>query len=123
MVDIEFGQFVPPQGTADQQRQDHVVPLPFQGRAVRDGEQLSQNPTRISEIAQQNGDTKSVVIAPVLSHKCKIGLGEREQANQLSLVFGESQQLKAFCRSKKLATGHGLGCSENGGFQDNDGAP
>ena len=40
MVDIEFGQFVPPQGTADQQRQDHVVPLPFQGRAVRDRQQL-----------------------------------------------------------------------------------
>jgi hypothetical protein len=80
---------------------------------------LSQNPTRISEIAHQNGDTKAVVIASGLSHKYKIGLCEREQANQLSLVFGESQQLKAFCRSKKLATRHGLGCSENGGFQDN----
>jgi hypothetical protein len=39
---------------------------------------LSQNTAGISEIAHENGNTKAVVIAPMLPHKCEIGLGERE---------------------------------------------
>ncbi len=51
--DIELGQLVPSEGAADQQRQDDIVPLPFQGRAVRNGQQLlgllgvSQFPSRV----------------------------------------------------------------------------
>jgi hypothetical protein len=37
---LEPGQFVPPQGAADRQRQDDVVALALQGRAVGDGQQL-----------------------------------------------------------------------------------
>jgi hypothetical protein len=36
---------------------------------------LTQNPTRIPEIAHQNGDAKAVVIPPMLPHKGKIGFG------------------------------------------------
>jgi hypothetical protein len=38
--DVEFSQFVPPEGAADQKRQDDVVALPFQGGSIRDGQQL-----------------------------------------------------------------------------------
>ena len=40
VLDIERGQFPSPQGAADQQRQDHVVPLALHGRAVGDGQQF-----------------------------------------------------------------------------------
>ena len=39
-LDIERGQFLPPQGAANQQRQDHVIAFALQCRAVRNGEQL-----------------------------------------------------------------------------------
>src|SRR5258707_7724319 len=39
-LDVELGQLVPPEGATDQERQDHVVALPFQGRAVGNGKQL-----------------------------------------------------------------------------------
>jgi hypothetical protein len=39
-TDVERGKFLPAQRTADQQRQDHVVPLAFEGRAVGDGQQF-----------------------------------------------------------------------------------
>jgi hypothetical protein len=38
--DVELGQLVPPEGAADQKRQDDIVALALQGRAVRNGEQL-----------------------------------------------------------------------------------
>jgi hypothetical protein len=37
---VELGQLVPPEGAADQQRQDHVIAFSFQGRAVGDGDQF-----------------------------------------------------------------------------------
>jgi hypothetical protein len=58
------------------------------------------------EIAHQNGDPKAVVISPVLPYKSEIGLGQREEANQLAIIFGESQQLKSFCRGQQLAARH-----------------
>jgi hypothetical protein len=33
-LDVEFGQLVPAQGTADQECQNHVSPLALQGRPV-----------------------------------------------------------------------------------------
>ena len=39
---------------------------------------FSQNAGGISEIAHKNGNPKTVVIAPMLAHKCEIGLGERK---------------------------------------------
>jgi len=39
-LDVELGQFVPPQGAADQQRQDDIIAFALQGKAVRDGQQL-----------------------------------------------------------------------------------
>ena len=39
-LDVELGQLVPPEGAADQKRQDHIVALALEGRAVGDGQQL-----------------------------------------------------------------------------------
>jgi hypothetical protein len=39
-LDLELGQFVAPEGAADQQRQDDVVAFALQGGAVGDGQQL-----------------------------------------------------------------------------------
>jgi hypothetical protein len=49
----------------------------------------------IPEIAHHHGNAKAVVIPAVLPDKGQIRLRQRVQANQLSLVFWESQQLKA----------------------------
>jgi hypothetical protein len=38
--DVKLGQLVPPQGAANQKRQDHVVAFSFEGRAVGNGQQL-----------------------------------------------------------------------------------
>jgi hypothetical protein len=38
--DVEFSQLVPPQGAADQKCQNHIVPLPFQGRSVGNRQQI-----------------------------------------------------------------------------------
>jgi hypothetical protein len=43
------------------------------------------------------------MIPAVLPHEGDIGLAQCEHANQLSRVFGEGQQLKAFCRGEQLA--------------------
>jgi hypothetical protein len=39
-LDVKLGQLIPPQRAADQQRQDDVIAFAFQGRAVRDRQQL-----------------------------------------------------------------------------------
>ena len=39
-TDVERGEFLPAQRTADQERQEDVVPLAFEGRAVGDGQQF-----------------------------------------------------------------------------------
>jgi hypothetical protein len=50
--------------------------------------------------------TKTVVISAMLSDKGEVLLRQRVQANQLSLVLGESEQLKALCRGRQLTAGH-----------------
>jgi len=37
-LNIQRSEFLPAKGAADQQRQDHVVPLPFRARTVGDGQ-------------------------------------------------------------------------------------
>jgi hypothetical protein len=49
------------------------------------------------------------MIAAMLPYEGKIRLGERGQANQLALVLGESQQLKALCGGQQLAARHASG--------------
>ena len=39
-LDVKLGQFVPPQGAANQKRQDDVVAFALQSRAVGDSQQL-----------------------------------------------------------------------------------
>jgi hypothetical protein len=39
-LNVELGQLVPPEGAANQQRQDHVVAFALQSRAVGDSQQL-----------------------------------------------------------------------------------
>jgi hypothetical protein len=70
---------------------------------------LGQSSPRISEVGHENGNAKPIVIPAVLSYEGDVGLTQCEDANQLSRVFGEGQQLKAFCRGEQLAARHRSG--------------
>jgi hypothetical protein len=52
---------------------------------------FGENSPGIPEIAHQYGNAEPVMVPAVLPHEGNLGLAQREQANQLSLVFGKGQ--------------------------------